>query len=129
VTGLIVDEIRNVTFPGEQAAADAIARGLADYYAVDGRIRALEAQGNHAAAVQVSLASGPSRGAGSAVAAFERFDEAVQRTIAINRAAFDANLAAGDRGLRRAEWLDPALSLAIALLGWLGIRPRLREYA
>jgi hypothetical protein len=38
-------------------------------------------------------------------------------------------LLVADRGLRRAEWMDPALALGLALAVWLGIRPRLREYA
>jgi hypothetical protein len=125
VTGLVVDELTNVTFPGEQAAVDAIVHDLAGYYAIDMRIRALEAQGKHAEAVRLSLGTRD----GEAGAAFDRFDESVQRALAINQDAFDAALAAADRGLRRAEWLDPAFAFAIALLGWLGIRPRLREYA
>jgi hypothetical protein len=35
----------------------------------------------------------------------------------------------GDAGLKRAEWLDPAFALAIALLTWWGLRPRFREYS
>jgi hypothetical protein len=124
VTGLLVDEARNVTFAGEDSAANAAIGAFTGYLSADERVRALEKQGKHADALDLSLGSredGPR-------ATFDRFDAAVQRTIAINHEAFATMAAASDATLRVAEWLDPAFALAIALLGWLGVRPRLREY-
>lgn len=123
--GLLLDELHNVTFIGEREAAQAILAGLADYYDVDERIRRLEAQGQHAQAVDLAIGVGGAQ----ARAIFHQLDAAIERTTAINQDAFDRVLAVADRGLRRAEWMDPALALAIALAAWLGIRPRLREYA
>jgi hypothetical protein len=75
----------------------------------------------------VDLAIGT--GAAQARAVFDHLDAALSRTTAINQDAFDAVLYLADRTLRRAEWLDPVLALAIALAAWLAVRPRLREYA
>ena len=64
VTGLLVDEARNVTFDGEAAAVDADFALLADYVAVDDEVRSLERQGKHAQAVDrcVGLARRPGEG-------------------------------------------------------------------
>jgi hypothetical protein len=125
VTGLLVDEAQNVTFQGEEDAANAAIAAASGYVAADYHVRTLEKLGKHAEAVEAAIGTG----ADDARANFDRLDDALQRTIAINQEAFDGIAAAGDRSLRRAEWLDPAFALAIALLGWLGVRPRLREYA
>ena len=124
ITGLLVDEANNVTFPGEQDAVEAALSALAATARVDDRVRRLERAGNHAQAVQlcVGLEADQSRDA------FDRFDAALERTTAINQRAFEGIAGEADRGLRRAEWLDPAFVLAIGLLGWLGVRSRLREY-
>jgi hypothetical protein len=125
VTGLLIDEARNVTFPGEDQAANAAIATLTDCIAADDRLRALERQGKHADAIELALGARPDE----ATAAFDRFDAALVRTIAINQEAFDEVTAASDRALRRAEWLDPAFALVIALLAWVGVRSRLREYS
>ena len=125
VTGLLVDEARNVTFVGEADAANAAIAAASGYLASDDHVRALEKQGKHAEAVESAIGTGVD----AARATFDRLDAALQRTIAINQEAFDGIAASSDRSLRRAEWIDPAFALAIVLLGWLGVRPRLREYA
>ncbi|MGH7296404.1 MAG: hypothetical protein ACRELB_15810 [Polyangiaceae bacterium] len=125
VTGLLVDEARNVTFEGEAGAAKATIAALGDFVAVDDAVRQLDRQGRHRAAVEKCAG----QDADGSRATFDRLDEALGRTIEINRRAFDAAVVDSDRALRRAEWLDPALALALAWLAWLGVRPRLREYA
>ncbi len=123
--GLLIDVLRNVRFIGERDAVQAIVAGLADYYDVDDRVRRFETQGQHAQAVELSVGAG-----GAQVrAVFDRLDAAIERTATINQDAFERVLVLADAGLRRAEWMDPALALAIALAAWLGMRPRLREYA
>ena len=125
ITGLLVDEARNVTFPREGRAVEASIAAFSQFLAVDDGIRAAEARGN--------MVDASERCVGSAYdgsrATFDRLDAALMETIAINQHAFEDVVAESDRGLGRAEWLDPAFALAIALLAWLGVRPRLREYA
>ena len=125
VTGLLVDEVNNVTFVGEADAVNAAFAALDSLSRVDDHMRELEREGKHAEAVEVCIGSKT----GEAKDAFDRFEAALERTTAVNQRAFDGIASVADRGLRRAEWLDPAFALAIALLGWLGIRPRVREYA
>ena len=124
-SGLLVDVLRNVTFVGEADAAMVAVRAFVDFVQLDDTLRTTERQGRHADAVELAIGTQPNQ----ARAAFDRFDAAIQRTTAINKDAFDAVLVLADGGLRRAEWLDPAFALAIALAAWLGIRPRLREYS
>lgn len=123
-SGYLWDELANVTFPGEGMAASDTALAFDSYYRIDASIRDLARQGRRAEAVELCIGTRPDE----SNAAFARFDESLQQTLAINKRAFDSTVEQGDRGLRTAEWLDPGFALVIALLGWLGLRPRIREY-
>jgi hypothetical protein len=122
--GLFADELNNITFAGERSAAEKMVASFAEYYDIDRRIRSLERAGNHAAAVELCIGSLSTE----SNAAFERFDDALMRTLKINRDALDAVLDKGDGALSRAEWIDPVVAVGIALLTWLGLRARIREY-
>jgi hypothetical protein len=124
VTGLLADEARNVTFEGERGSVEAVLQGYVDFLRADDGLRALERQGKHGAAIERWASAGY-----DAPYAFDALCGAMQRTIDINQRAFDAAIASSDGALRRAEWLDPAFVLGVALLAWLGVRARLREYA
>ncbi len=123
--GLFADEMRNITFAGEREAALKMIRAFSAYDAIDGKIRSLERAGKHDAAVEMCIGSG----AGQSNAAFDEFGEALHKVITINRTAFDFTVKRGMDDLALAEKLMPIACLAIALLAFLGIRPRLREYA
>ena len=124
-SGLLVDELHNVTFMGEADAAIAAVHAFVDFVHLDDALRLTERQGRHVDAVDLAVGAQPNQ----VRAVFDRFDAAIERTTAINKDAFDAVLVLADAGLRRAEWLDPLFALGIALAAWLGIRPRLREYS
>jgi hypothetical protein len=124
-SGFLWDELANVTFDGEGDAALRTLDAFDTYYAIDGRIRALEQSGKHADAIELCIGTRPDE----SNAAFDKFDAALLETTSINKKAFDAVVIKGDGGLRRAEWLDPAFAIAIALLTWWGLRPRFREYS
>lgn len=122
--GYFADELNNVTadFYGEGSAAIAMAKAFAAYYAVDRRIReSEEVRKDHKAAVDLCV--------GASNDLFETFDSTVLRALNINKHAFDEIVEGADRSLRMAEIVDPFFALAIAVMIWLGIRPRLREYA
>ncbi len=123
--GLFAAELRNVTFPGERAAALAMIRAFAVYDRIDGKIRGLEAANKHADAVELCIGVGPDQ----SNAAFDRFDTALKAVIEINRKQFNETVEGGQRDLRIAETVLPLASLIIAALALLGIRVRLREYA
>ncbi len=118
--GLFADEFNNVTFDGERDAAIAMAKTFAVYYASDVQLRALQQKGDRAGAIRLCL--------GRSNEEFARFDAATSSVIRLNMDVFQRVLSDGDRGLKNAEWLDPFFAIAIALLGFLGIRARLREY-
>jgi hypothetical protein len=123
--GFLWDELANITFPGEADAAIRTIRAFESYHAIDGRIRALEQAGKHADAIELCIGTRPDE----SNAAFDKFDAALLDTLSINKKAFDAVVAKGDAGLKRAEWLDPLMAVVIALLTWWGLRPRFREYS
>ncbi len=125
VRGVLWDEIRNITFDGEYAAASDMLRFFAAYYSIDSHVRTLKQAGKDAEAVELSAGTSSN---GSKVA-FADFDGTLLKTLDINQIAFDRAIDRAEAELKRAEILDPGLALFIAFLAWLGIRARLREYA
>ena len=79
--GYLAAELRNITFPGEREAAVEMLKTFARYIALDGEIRRLENQGDHAAAVTLCIGYAP----GQSNWAFARFDEALGKTLDINQ--------------------------------------------
>jgi hypothetical protein len=124
IKGMLWDEVRNITFPGEYEAAADTLNGFARYYAIDGTMRSLKQAGKDSQAIELGIGARPDE----SNAAFNRFDQALQRTLDINHSGFGDAIARAEAELKRAEILDPGLTLLIALAGWFGIRMRLREY-
>jgi hypothetical protein len=122
---LFAQLLRNMTFAGEKDAAAVVMRAFADYHKIDGKLRRLERSGKHAEAIELCIGEGED----GSNAAFAKLDTAVERMLAINRKAFASTIDLADGGLRTAEVWDPILAVAIALLAYLGMRPRLAEYA
>jgi hypothetical protein len=123
-TGFLADEFNNITFGGErQSALDALAR-LADYLAIDTRIRSLETSRDHGAAVRLSVGKAP----GQSDWAFDRFDESLGQTIEVNQQAFTAAAGRGFSALRGMEIWSAGAAAAVAVLVFLGFGERIREY-
>jgi hypothetical protein len=122
--GYLGAEFRNITFPGEQAAAAATLRAYLAYERDDHVLRTLDQASPQAAATfDTSMAPGQSNWA------FYQYDDALKSLIAINQRAFTAAIAAGQGGAAGWTGLIPAgAALAIAALVLLGARPRLAEY-
>ena len=123
-TGFLANELRNITFPGEQEAADGALTAWGKYVAIDGQIRSLQNAGRHADAVALCTGAGPDQSNG----AYQAFDDALGRTLDINQKEFDGDVARGSADLAALPILAPLAMLAVALLAWFGIRPRLQEY-
>jgi hypothetical protein len=123
--GYFADEMRNITFHGERDAAIAMISAFAAYDKIDTKLRALERSGKHLDAVELCIGSKDYE----SNAAFERFDEALQKVIAINRKEFDRTVDEGEHALVVAGVVLPVACLLIGFLALFGIRPRLREYA
>lgn len=124
-SGLFADALNNITFSGERQAATRMLREFAQFHAIDARIRAFERGGKHAPAVELCLGGGTDQ----SPAAYGRFDRALMDVIQINRKEFDDTITRAEDALGRAAFFVPAAALAIALLAFVGLRARIREYA
>jgi hypothetical protein len=123
-TGRLADEMKNITFPGELAAATEMLRTYAQYYALDAQIRALELGGQHDAAV--ALCTGYD--VGQSNWAFAEFDAALGKVLDINQQWFDASVRRGFDDLSGADVLGPLAALIVGALVWFGLQPRIAEY-
>lgn len=124
VKGLFADELNNITFTGEGAAAAEMFRAYGFYFGMDKKIRSLENEGNHAESVRFCISMSP----GESNWAFSKFDDALQKTIDINQKEFDRAI---DRGFAEVRGLDIAalvIGVLLILLSLAGLRPRIREY-
>ncbi len=122
-TGYLAAELNNITFPNEFAAARETLEKFLDYLKIDQQIRDLE---DEQQAVKLCLGTKP----GQSNWAFAEFDVALSRTNKINRSYFESSLADATGWLAGLDWLFPlGLALAVSLLTFLGVRPRLNEYA
>ena len=122
--GLFADELKNITFAGEREAAVEMTRQFTAYYRIDGVIRRLFAEGKRDAAIELCIGDRPDE----SNAAFDRFDQAIVKVIAINRVEFDRTIDAETQAAKAAETIAPFCAIAIAALVFLGLRARLREY-
>ncbi len=133
-TGFLANELNNITFQapefvkrygyGERDAATAMLKGWGLYVGVDKKIRQLESSGQHDAAVALCLGNEP----GQSNWAFAQFDSNLDKTLNINLGEMDRNTNAGFSDLALLPFAAPIVSLLIALLVFLGLRPRMHEY-
>jgi hypothetical protein len=118
-------EFRNITFPGERAAAQRTLLAYQVYERDDRHIRALNGAGNLSGAIafDTSYATGNSNWA------FEQYTNALASVIAINQRAFNVAIQAGQQGVRGWTGAIPGAAVAlILLLVLVGVRRRLAEY-
>jgi hypothetical protein len=123
-TGYLADELNNITFPGEREAAVATFAAFERYLAVDAQIRQLERAGQHQEAV--ALCTGSSEGQSDW--AFDQFDQALLKTLAINRSAFDRSVQEGFSVVNHLEITAAVAAALVAILVALGLAIRIREY-
>ncbi|MEU6239024.1 hypothetical protein, partial [Kitasatospora sp. NPDC047058] len=123
--GFLGDELRNITFAGEQDAAERVLTAFQQYQRDDRKIRELSAQGRLKDAVTFNTGTQ----AGQSNADFGVLSAAIDDTQAINKRAFDHAVAATDDELDAVTAALGGATLAAALaLTLLGVRPRLREF-
>lgn len=122
--GFYGTEFRNITFPGERAAAEQTLDAFQVYERDDRAIRSLAESGN----LDRAIAFGTSYAPGASNAAFSAHDTALQKLIGINDAAFERGVNDG-RGELSSGIPLLAASIALALvLCLVGVRPRLAEF-
>jgi hypothetical protein len=123
-TGYLADELNNITFDKEREAAVRTLEAFESYMAVDAEVRALEKAGEHPAAIEKCVGTSRDQSAG----AFEQFDQALGTTLEINQQAFDQAVREGFYALRATELKAAVVAVMIAILIFLGLAPRIREY-
>jgi hypothetical protein len=117
-------EFRNITFPGERAAAVRTLLAYPVYERYDRVLRAL-AKRNLAAAVAFDIGTAP----GQSDWAFNQYDAALSSVISINQDAFTSAVQAGQGGAGGWNGAVPAAAAAaIAALTIIGVWPRIAEY-
>jgi hypothetical protein len=151
-SGLFAEEFANITFGGERDAAVEMLSAFGVYVNIDKQIRALANSGKKAEAI--ALCTGNKQGQSNW--AFDQFLRKHQDVIDINLAAFTTNLDRGfqsvgyvldksqqssddilqgatlDRSFKntyQVEMLSLGLISAIAILTFLGLNLRLKEYS
>jgi hypothetical protein len=124
IKGFIGVELNNITYPGEREAALDLLRTFIDYIEIDRKIRELERAGRHAEAFALCVGTAP----GQSDWAFARFDKALVKALDINERAFASQVERAFAYLAWVQWALGFVALAIAVLSWLGLQPRIREY-
>lgn len=122
--GFLGQEFRNITFPGERAAAERALLAWQAYQRADRTIRRLAATDQRAA-----IAFDVGSGRGQSDWAFSRFDGALQDVITLNEDAFTKAVAAGhDEG---SGWDGPVPAIVVLVIAGLvlaGAWRRVTEY-
>jgi hypothetical protein len=121
--GYLGAEFRNITFPGERAAAVRTLLAYQAYERDDHELRTLVAT-NLPAAVAFDIGTAPGQSDG----AFNAYSAALSSVIAINEDAFTTAVTAGEGGEAWNGALPAAAAALLAALVLLGVRPRLAEY-
>ncbi len=123
-TGFLADELNNITFPGEKEAATDTVSKYAAYVLADKTLRDLAASGKFKEAIAFDIG----KQQGQSDWAFSQFDDALGKTIKVNQDAFDQAVDQGFADLAGMEIVAFVLAVIVAVLGVIGLRPRLREY-
>jgi hypothetical protein len=123
-SGYLADELNNITFTGERDAAINTLLRFEEYLGLDTEIRRLERGGKHKEAVDFCIGTQE----GQSNWSFDRFDKALGATLDINQAAFDAAVRKGLNALEGLEIKLSVLAAAGAVLIFLGLSVRIREY-
>ena len=136
-TGYLADELNNITFPGERAAAIRTLAAFDNYLQVDAELRRLQNAGQHQAAVDLCVGNAT----GQSDWAFSQFEEALGQTLAINQEQFDKAVQSGFASIgslnghvastaivHTLEFKAITWAVAIAALIFVGLAPRIKEY-
>src|SRR5262249_39486644 len=120
--GLLADEL-SASSGDEHAAALDVLRAYRRFMGVDATVRARSQQGDHDSAARLALGASP----GQLGAAFSGLDRALGRTIDTVQSQFDRSVAFSEYSLLGHVVLQ-FLTIAIVLLAYRGLKPRIDEY-
>jgi hypothetical protein len=124
-SGALADALANLRFTGESQAAFDMLKAFGAYQTADQSMKKFENSGDHKTAIEIGLGYDPD----STKYAFNKFDDALVRTLAINKEQFD-------QAIKNATNDVHGLILSCLLVGFLtivcaywGLRDRMAEYA
>ena len=123
--GYMAEELNNITFPGEKEAALESLATFGRYLEIDKQIRQLEQSGKHSDAIALALGTKEQQSNW----AFNKFKDANQKTMDINKTEFENSLKEGNEDLKNFEITTPVGIVAIGILTLFGLLPRLKEYS
>jgi hypothetical protein len=124
LTGLLADELNNLTFSGEQQLASETLKSFNDYLKIDIQIRQLTSSGKlpEAIALCVGVKQGESNWA------FDRYKSIHTQLMDLNKKEFDQNIELGNDRLANFEIIAAVALGSVAVLTLFGLKPRLAEY-
>jgi hypothetical protein len=124
IGGFFGTELKNITFPGERAAAEQTLAAYQTYQRADRTVRE-KARVDLSDAIAFDTGNQP----GESNYVFGEFDEALTGLIGINQQAFDRSIADAEHAVSLWTLLIPlAGAILVTALVVVGIRPRLAEY-
>jgi hypothetical protein len=123
--GFLAKELTNITYAGELDAAEKSAQTFVNYLAIDRNIRELNQNKRRAEAIAlcVGIEHGQSNWA------FAQFNEALDKTLAINSSGFSTLIDSGLASLDNNEGMTMLLLLAVLGVTVAGLWPRIAEYS
>ncbi|WP_155981553.1 hypothetical protein [Nocardia sp. BMG111209] len=123
-TGFFADELTHPNFPGERAALETMLLAFQSYQRDDRTMRATAAA-DLTEAISFDTSDDPGQSDGD----FRDYDNKLQAVIGIDQRAFDTAVTRGINTLAGWNtWVPYTAFALIALLVFLGVRPRLAEY-
>jgi len=122
--GYIGDELRNITFDGEQDAANQMLGRYAHYMAIADQVQEAQRAGNTAPSIELCLGEKGDQARG----ALKDFDDALNRVLQINQQAFDQAVDRGFADVGGFGILNICTAFSIAILTHFGLSQRLRDY-
>jgi CHASE3 domain sensor protein len=122
--GHLATELYNITFDGEQEVAVDELKAFFRCTEIDHEVQKLEQEGQRDEAVALCLGTK----AGQSAWAFARLEEALGKTLAINQREFDRAVERGFQAVAGFGVSAPLAAAAVALLAYLGLLPRMKEY-
>jgi hypothetical protein len=128
--GSLKQGLDNVTFPDTDPLKDEptqsaeTLRRFGIYYGLDARIRQLEIAGRHAEAVRFCL----SMKEGESNWAFFKFDESLGNWFKLNEDWMHRYTEAAFSDVAGLQYAAPVVLVLVAILVFIGLRPRIREY-
>jgi hypothetical protein len=124
-TGYLADEMNNVRFAGEAQSALETLQAYAQYLECDKQVRLLEQSGDHEAALRLGLGYEPN----SSNYAFNKYDECLERTLKINKSELEQTLLNAKKSLGSLVMSTLALTFVMIGCTYIGLLPRIEEYA